>query len=77
MSDKETFKKELNERTAEIEKLIETYLPEETGHPEDHPGSYELQYKGRRQAPAPHADAGSLPAVWRKRPPGGAFYGCN
>lgn len=28
MSDKETFKKELNERTAEIEKLIETYLPD-------------------------------------------------
>ena len=32
MSDKETFKQELKKRTAEIETLIETYLPEETGH---------------------------------------------
>ena len=32
MSDKETFKQELDARTAEIEQLIGTYLPEETGH---------------------------------------------
>ncbi|RGC24297.1 polyprenyl synthetase family protein [Enterocloster aldenensis] len=32
MNDKETFKQELKTRTAEIEQLIGTYLPEETGH---------------------------------------------
>lgn len=32
MSDQETFKQELKNRTAEIESLIEGYLPEETGH---------------------------------------------
>ena len=32
MNDKETFKHELKTRTAEIEQLIGTYLPEETGH---------------------------------------------
>lgn len=32
MSDKETFKKELDERTGEINALLEKYLPEETGH---------------------------------------------
>ena len=32
MKDKETFKQELKTRTAEIEQLIGTYLPEETGH---------------------------------------------
>ena len=32
MNDKETFKQELKTRTAEIEQLIKTYLPEESGH---------------------------------------------
>ena len=32
MNDKETFKQELKTRTAEIEQLIGTYRPEETGH---------------------------------------------
>ena len=32
MNDKDTFKQELKTRTAEIEQLIGTYLPEETGH---------------------------------------------
>ena len=32
MSDRETFKQELEERTREIEKLVCGYLPEETGH---------------------------------------------
>ena len=32
MNDKETFKQELKTRTAEIEQLIVTYLPEETRH---------------------------------------------
>ena len=32
MNDKATFKQELKTRTAEIEQLIGTYLPEETGH---------------------------------------------
>ena len=31
MSDRETFKKELEEKTREVEALIETYLPEESG----------------------------------------------
>lgn len=32
MSDKETFKQELKKRTDEIDKLLEQYLPEESGH---------------------------------------------
>ena len=31
MSDRETFKKELDERTKEVNALIEGYLPEEAG----------------------------------------------
>ena len=33
MNDQETFKQELKTRTAEIEQLIKTYLPAESGHP--------------------------------------------
>ena len=53
MSDKETFKKELNERTAEIEKLIETYLPEETGHQKTilEAMNYSIRAGGKRLRP--------------------------
>ena len=53
MSDKETLKKELNERTAEIEKLIETYLPEETGHQKTilEAMNYSIRAGGKRLRP--------------------------
>ena len=53
MSDKETFKKELNERTAEIEKLFETYLPEETGHQKTilEAMNYSIRAGGKRLRP--------------------------
>ena len=61
MSDKETFKQELDARTAEIEQLIGTYLPEETGHQKTIFEAMNYSMK----APAPHAHAGDVPAFHR------------
>ena len=65
MSDKETFKQELDARTAEIEQLIGTYLPEENRPSEDYLRGNELQHEGWRKAPSPHAHAGDVPAFYR------------
>lgn len=53
MSDKETFKQELKMRTAEIEKLIETYLPEEAGHQKTifEAMNYSMKAGGKRLRP--------------------------
>ena len=53
MSDKETFKQELETRTAEIEKLIETYLPQETGHQKTilEAMNYSIKAGGKRLRP--------------------------
>ena len=53
MSDKETFKQELDARTAEIEQLIGTYLPEETGHQKTifEAMNYSMKAGGKRLRP--------------------------
>lgn len=53
MSDKETFKQELNTRTTEIEQLIETYLPKETGHQKTifEAVNYSMKAGGKRLRP--------------------------
>ena len=53
MSDKETFKQELKTRTAEVEKLIETYLPQETGHQKTilEAMNYSIKAGGKRLRP--------------------------
>lgn len=71
------FQDELKKRTEEINKVIQSYLPEEEGFCEDYGTGNELQYSGRRKAPSPYADPGNLKAVWRRREAGISFYGSN
>ena len=53
MNDKETFKQELKTRTAEIEQLIKTYLPEESGHQKTilEAMNYSMMVGGKRLRP--------------------------
>lgn len=53
MSDKETFKLELKTRTTEIEQLIETYLPKESGHQKTilEAMNYSMRAGGKRLRP--------------------------
>ena len=62
------FEAELQERVSGIEAILRQYLPAEEGYQKTVLEAMNYSVL---------ADAGSLPAVWRKRPPGGAFYGCN
>lgn len=69
------FEEVRQEKVEEIEKILKKYLPAEVGVPEDSAGGHELQCPGRRKASAPHADAGNLPYVRRRRTSCGAFHG--
>lgn len=53
MSDQETFNQELEKRTAEMEALLESYLPEETGHQKTimEAMNYSMRAGGKRVRP--------------------------
>ena len=63
------FREELKSKTAAVEKIVESYLPEESGT------QHELQCDSRWQASAPAADAGNLSDVRRRRQGSGAVHG--
>ncbi len=55
------------ENEEEIEALLKGYLPAEEGYAKRVKEAMNYKRSGRRKATAAHADAGKLPAVWRRK----------
>ncbi len=67
MSDNTEFRKELEERTKQINEQIESYLPEEKGHQKTifEAMNYSVKAGGKRLRP--HAYAGDLPICLQEK----------
>jgi len=66
------LREQLLQYTKETEDVVYSFLPKEEGHQKT---IFEAMNYSVKEAAAPSADAGGLPAVWRNREGNRALYG--
>ena len=67
------LREQLLQYTKETEDVVYSFLPKEEGHQKTIFEAMNYSGEGWREAAAPSADAGGLPAVWRNREGNRAF----